>query len=67
MALKSWEKNLEESKILTKEENNYFINALLSMDVETEEIDIGDIHAFIGQVENEKRKENMKTNRENKK
>jgi hypothetical protein len=64
MALKSWENNLEESKRLAKEENNACLNALLVVDVEMAEIDIGDIHAYIGQVEIEKRKENMKKNRE---
>jgi hypothetical protein len=64
MALKSWENNLEERKILAKEENNACLNALLVVDVEMAEIDLGDIHAFIGKVEVEKRKENMKKSRE---
>jgi hypothetical protein len=64
MALKSWENNLEESKRLAKEAKNACLNALLVVDVEMAEIDIGDIHAYIGQVEIEKRKENLKKSRE---
>jgi hypothetical protein len=60
MALKAWEKNLEESKKLAKEAKNACLNALLDADVEMAEIDIGDIHSFIGKVEIEKRNLNMK-------
>jgi hypothetical protein len=56
MALKSWVNNLEESERLAKEENNDCLNSLLVVDVEMTEIDIDDIHAFIGKVEIEKRK-----------
>jgi hypothetical protein len=64
MDLKSWENNIEESKRPTKEENNAFLDVLLAVDLEMEEIDIGDIHAFIGKFKIERRKENMKKRRE---
>ena len=65
IALKSWENNLEESKRIAKEENKYYLDVLLAIDSEMAKIDISNIHAFIGQVEIEKRKENLKKNREN--
>jgi hypothetical protein len=64
MALKAWEKNIEERKILAKEAKNACLNALLDVDVDMAEIDLGDIHSFIGKVEVEKRKENLKKSRE---
>jgi hypothetical protein len=64
MALKSWENNLEESKRLAKEEKTACLNALLAVDVEMKEIDLDDVHSSIGIVEVEKRKENLKKNKE---
>jgi hypothetical protein len=64
MALKSWENNLEERKRLAKKEKNSCLNVLFTVDVEMEKIDLNDIHVFIGKVEVEKRKENLKKSRE---
>jgi hypothetical protein len=64
MALKSWENSLEERKILAKEAKVACLNALLVVDVEMTEIDLGDVHSFIGTIEVDKRKENLKRNRE---
>jgi hypothetical protein len=48
MALKSWENNLEERKILAKEAKFACLNALLAVDVEMAEIDLSDVHSSIG-------------------
>jgi hypothetical protein len=64
MTLKSWENSLEESKRLAKEEKSTCLNALLVVDVEMIEIELGDVHSFIRIVEVDKRKENLKRNRE---
>jgi hypothetical protein len=64
MELKSWEKNLEERKRLAKEVKTTCLNGLLVVDVEVTGIDLGDVHSSIGIVEVEKRKENLKKNKE---
>jgi hypothetical protein len=56
MAIKSWEKNLEERKILAKEAKTTCLNALLAVDVEMTKIDLDDVHSSIGIVEVERRK-----------
>jgi hypothetical protein len=56
MALKSWENNLEESKILSKEAKIVCLNALLVVDVEMAEIDLSGVHSSIGIIEVERRK-----------
>jgi hypothetical protein len=64
MALKSWENNLEERKILSKEGKIAGLNALLAVDVEMAEIDLNDVHSSIGIIEVERRKQNLKKNME---
>jgi hypothetical protein len=57
METKTWENNQEERKRLTRQKKPC-LNSLLVLDVEMEEIDIGDIHSMIGTLNvNEKREE----------
>jgi len=62
MAIKTWENNLKESKSLAKEAKVACLNFLLVVDVEMDEIDLGDIHSIIGTLNvNEKREELKKS------
>jgi len=47
MALKTWELNFEEGKILAKEVKVACINTFLEVDVEIDKIDLEDVHSFI--------------------
>jgi len=60
----AWEKSLEESKRLAKEEKAPCLNSLLVVDVEMKENDLDDVHSFIGTIEVDKRKEILKSNME---
>jgi hypothetical protein len=65
MALKVWENNFEESKRISRELEEACLNALSAVDMEMVEIDVSSIHDTLGQIEIEKRKENINKNREN--
>jgi len=57
MAMKTWENNLEEIKILVREAKASCLNTLLLVYVEMDGIDLGDVHSIIGTLNiNEKQR-----------
>ena len=64
MAIKTWENNLEESKILAKETKVACLNNLLVVDVKIDDIDLGDVHSIIGTLNVNEKREDLKKNRE---
>jgi hypothetical protein len=64
MEIKTWENNLEESKRLAKEAKATCLNSLLVVDVEMDEIDLGDVHSIIGTLNVNEKREELKKSRE---
>jgi len=64
MALKVWETNLEESKNLSTEAKENFLNTLSFVETKLVEFEGNDILEALGQIEIEMNKENSRKNKE---
>jgi hypothetical protein len=64
MAIKIWKNNLEEIKKLDRESKEACLNNLLVVDVEMDDIDLGDVHSIIGTLNVNEKREDLKKNME---